>query len=1070
MLHPSLTRRRPTNDRFIRLRRLNHNLYGDLMKANVKSKRMNEHAHIFGADNGWCRAHPIRTKGQAPEALSILFHRDGVPPALIVDGAKEFVSIDYKKRVRQAGCDFRTTEPYSPWQNTAEGTIRELKKDTARVMLRTGTPKRLWDDCLEHRAYIRSHTALNIYNLDGEVPETMMTGQTANIGPWCDFQWYQWIKYYDETSSYPDDKMTLGRYLGPSPGIGSLLTGKLLKRNSNYHHTSTFRALTPEEMADEAEKALRNDFTANVNDKLGNQATPKDFGEEDLTPTYDPYEDDSGNGIDLVPDRDEQQHDYYDRYINAEVMLARGDNMLTGKVTGRKREADGSLKGNGHSVPMLDTRKYTVEFPDGAEATYAANVLAEGMYLQCDENGNQFLLLDSIVEHETDKTAIQPGKDQFRYHGRLVQKRTTKGWKLCVQWKDGTTSWERLADLKESFPSEVAEYSVAAGIDHLPAFKWWVPYILKKRNAIISKVKSRYHKRTHKFGIRIPKTVEEARDIDRINGNDLWEKALEKEMSNVRVAFKMLNEEDRAPVGHTRIKCHIIFDVKMETLRRKCRLVAGGHMTEAPCTSVTYSSVVSRESVRIALTLAALNDLEIKAADIQNAYLTAPLVSEKIWTVCGPEFGKDEGRKAIVVRALYGLRAAGHDYRSFLSEYMLNLGWKSCQADPDVYYMPMTRPDDGFEYYAYALLYVDDILMVHHDAMGALKQIDKAFTLKPDSVGDPDIYLGAKFRTTTLRNGVIAYTLSPSKYVQENVRLVADYLERHYSTTLKKPSRAKSPLPNNYRPELDLSEELEGEEASYYQSLVGILRWMVELGRVDIITEVSMLASHLALPRRGHLESIFHMFAYLKSHHNATVVMDPTYPTIDHSVFKTCNWADVYPGATEPIPSNAPEPRGKSVDIRLYVDSDLAGDNINRRSRTGYMIYVNSALVIAHSKKQARIETSVFGAEFCALTQGMDRMRGLRYKLRMMGIPLEGPTFTYGDNMSVIHNTQRPDSTLKKKCNSISYHACREAVAAGEMITGHVPSEKNPADIATKIVPPGQKRNSLLRLVMYDFD
>jgi len=88
MLHPSLTRRRPTNNRFIRLRQLNHNLYGDLMKANVKSKRMNEHAHIFGADNGWCRAHPIRTKGQAPEALSTLFNRDGVPPALIVDGAK----------------------------------------------------------------------------------------------------------------------------------------------------------------------------------------------------------------------------------------------------------------------------------------------------------------------------------------------------------------------------------------------------------------------------------------------------------------------------------------------------------------------------------------------------------------------------------------------------------------------------------------------------------------------------------------------------------------------------------------------------------------------------------------------------------------------------------------------------------------------------------------------------------------------------------------------------------------------------------------------------------------------
>ncbi|CAJ1941748.1 unnamed protein product [Cylindrotheca closterium] len=412
-------------------------------------------------------------------------------------------------------------------------------------MLRTGTPKRLWDDCLEHRAYIQSHTALIIYNLDGEVPETVMTGQTANIGPWCDFQWYQWVKYYDETAKFPDDKMSLGRYLGPSPGIGSLLTGKILKHNGNYHHTSTFRALTSEEMADDAEKRLRNDFNTNVNDKLGDKAKPEDFSEDDLTPTYDRYEDDSGEGLDLMPDRDEQQHDYYDRYLNAEVLLARGDNMATGKVTGRKREADGSLRGNGHAVPMLDTRTYTVEFPMGPKPL-------------------------------TDKTAIQPGNNRFRYHGRLVQKRTTKGWQLCVQWKDGTTTWERLSDLKESFPSEVAEYSVATGIDHLPAFKWWVPYTLKKRNAIIAKVKSRYHKRTHKFGIRIPKTVQEARELDRINGNDLWEQALGKEMSNVRVAFKMLNEEDKAPVGHTKIKCHIVFDVKMETLRPKCRLVAGG--------------------------------------------------------------------------------------------------------------------------------------------------------------------------------------------------------------------------------------------------------------------------------------------------------------------------------------------------------------------------------------------------------------------------------------------------------------------------------------------------------------
>ena len=84
----------------------------------------------------------------------------------------------------------------------------------------------------------------------------------------------------------------------------------------------------------------------------------------------------------------------------------------------------------------------------------------------------------------------------------------------------------------------------------------------------------------------------------------------------------------------------------------------------------------------------------------------------------------------------------------------------------------------------------------------------------------------------------MAYSLSPSKYVQENVRLVENYLEERHGICLKKGSRAKSPLPANYRPEFDMTEELEGEEASYYQSLVGILRWMVELGRIDIITEV----------------------------------------------------------------------------------------------------------------------------------------------------------------------------------------------------------------------------------------
>jgi hypothetical protein len=99
-------------------------------------------------------------------------------------------------------------------------------------------------------------------------------------------------------------------------------------------------------------------------------------------------------------------------------------------------------------------------------------------------------------------------------------------------------------------------------------------------------------------------------------------------------------------------------------------------------------------------------------------------------------------------------------------------------------------------------------------------------------------------------------------------------------------------------------------------------------------------------------------------------------------------------------------------------------------------------------KKQATIETSVFGAEFVAMKVGMEALRGLRCKLRMMGLPISGLSYIYSDNMSVIHNTQRPGSTLKKKSNSICYHAIREAVAMGECVTGHVPTKENPADLA----------------------
>ena len=145
----------------------------------------------------------------------------------------------------------------------------------------------------------------------------------------------------------------------------------------------------------------------------------------------------------------------------------------------------------------------------------------------------------------------------------------------------------------------MADYAIAKSIDQKPAFAWWVPFTVRRRNRIIAAINDRYHKRrTHKFGIEVPKTFADCVRIDNENGNTLWQDAVRKEMSKVQVAFQVLEDGADAPPTFQDIRCHLIFDVKMEDFQRKARFVAGGHLTETPPSLATYATVVSRESVR----------------------------------------------------------------------------------------------------------------------------------------------------------------------------------------------------------------------------------------------------------------------------------------------------------------------------------------------------------------------------------------------------------------------------------------------------------------------------------------
>ena len=209
-----------------------------------------------------------------------------------------------------------------------------------------------------------------------------------------------------------------------------------------------------------------------------------------------------------------------------------------------------------------------------------------------------------------------------------------------------------------------------------------------------------------------------------------------------------------------------------------------------------------------------------------------------------------------------------------------------------------------------------------------------------------------------MNNGVTAWAIHPCKYVNEAVNNCEKWVQENMPGH-KQGNRATNPFPTDYDPDLDTTNELDEDQATYYQSQIGILHWIVELGRIDIATETSLLASHVAFLRKGHLQTVFHIYAYLKKRHNSRLALDPSYPRIDMRIFHQADWTDFYGEVKEVIPDNAPEPRGKPIILRAFMDSDHAYDIVRQRSQTGFRFYINTACIIWHTKRQATLESAV---------------------------------------------------------------------------------------------------------------
>ena len=201
-----------------------------------------------------------------------------------------------------------------------------------------------------------------------------------------------------------------------------------------------------------------------------------------------------------------------------------------------------------------------------------------------------------------------------------------------------------------------------------------------------------------------------------------------------------------------------------------------------------------------------------------------------------------------------------------------------------------------------------------------------------------------------------------------------------------------------------------------------MLRWLIELGRIDVLLETSQLSTYLAAPRIGHLHQAIHIFHYLYKHDTSWMPMDPKKIILEYKGppenapnVRREKMQNIYREACEDIPDNAPPPCGASVQINVYVDSDHAGNKVTRRSQTGILILLNMPPINWFSKHQNTVESSTFGSELIALKIASEQIMGLRYKLRMMGAPIDGPANVFCDNESVVKSTMNPESTLKKK-------------------------------------------------------
>lgn len=1054
---------------------------GDTFFSSISSIRGFTCVQLFVAtawDFLWVKV--LRRESQVPGAYIDFCKEVGAPNELLTDNSKVQSGRKFQEINRKNKTDHNYTTPHCQNQNLAERKIQDVKHKAIMLLYSSDAPLSFWCFAVKYIVDCLNHTAKQ--SLNWQVPQTLRSSNTVDISV---FRFYFWqpIEFLSPKIKFPGCKWQKGRFVGiawnhgdpftyriwTEPDDGGWKAGEELVRNVVRPRKVQFVAKSCREFAQSSYDELQfsKDATiVNSGSKMKRKRRCQSSG---------PYNDTLEPPIkrrqqhvqktDLFGNSGKKPHAHSVTFNDTIEIIDdnENENMAVNQFTSS-------------SVPNPNLQ--TLDLMDKDMADDASNT-ADGTDLE------EPVEFSTLPPEQIDDTCainddLNPIDKPTLIGGASLVEITGYRWnsgRLQLRFLMSTdeSQWVDFRDAKIDFPQQTATYisnqykprSSRNGSDRVLS---WANRTLrnirravrrivqlydfflddddnirKVRRAVRAKKKKARlapRAKVFKFGIQVPRTIKEAFELDAINGDTYWQDAIKLEMDALENfdAFEFHPNGYHPGPDYQSTRLRMIFDVKADTLRRKARLVAGGHLLDVFGIDV-YSSTVKSISVKLLHVIAHSAKLEALCGDIGNAYVTA-YTKEKVFCVAGPEFGDRQGMTVVIKKALYGLASSGARFHDHLADTFRNMGFKMTRYDRDVW----IRPSADGKSYEYICTHVDDFCIFSRTPQLVMEQITAVYTVK--SQGPPEYYLGNDFK----RDKKNRWRIGSMKYVKESLRRV----ESMFGILMKH----DVPMVNGDHPEMDDSQILSGDMHQKYQMLVGILNWIVALGRLDICFATSSLSRFVACPRQGHLDRALYVFGYLKKRPNRRYIVDSQDPRIIENGAEGLVDQDLsaalrthYPDSEELLDPATPVSLFDELTITAFVDSDHAHDKLTRRSITGLIIFVGRTPVFYQSKRQGAIETSTYGAEFIAMKTAVEEVIAVRYMLRCLGVKVSRPSHILGDNRSVIINATVHSSLLKKKHVAIAYHLTREATAARIVHPLKTKSEWNFSDVLTKALP-----------------